>query len=126
VDPAGSSWARLIAALVAVERGAVGQARMHAERSAAGWPVDPEPDLVALDELVRTRLLAVTLTRSAPPNPRPGEVPIGYVGDGAAGAELAAVTELERYEGRPAPCQAQSGSPSPSIKIHQTLPSGGH
>ena len=87
----GSSWARLLSALVAVERGEVGQAKARADRAAACWPAEPEPDLVTLDELVRARLSAVALTRPASAAP-----PADGADPGEAGDELGALAGLEQ------------------------------
>jgi LuxR family maltose regulon positive regulatory protein len=86
-----SSWVRLMAALIAVERGEVRQARARADRAAACWPAEPEPDLVALDELVRARLAAVALIR-----PAPAELLAENAGTGEADDELGTLAGLER------------------------------
>ncbi|WP_345603900.1 LuxR C-terminal-related transcriptional regulator [Pseudonocardia adelaidensis] len=69
----GEPWLALVAALVAIESGAIAAADNHLVQATAAWPPEPPPDLVALRGLVRSRRALVAGDPSAAP-PAAGEI----------------------------------------------------
>jgi LuxR family maltose regulon positive regulatory protein len=81
-------WLALVAALVDIEAGTLAEADSHLHDAEAAWPVEPDADLRALDDLVRVRRVSLagdplemdqtTRTLGSVPDERLG---LGVMGD---------------------------------------------